>query len=44
MISGDKALDSTAASSRDDAKSRALAMVLLALCAALVAGLLQLAR
>jgi cytochrome b len=44
MISGDKALDSTAASSRDDAKSRALAMVLLALCAALVAGLLLLAR
>ena len=44
MISGDKALDSTAASSRDDTKSRALAMVLLALCAALVAGLLQLVR
>ena len=44
MISGDKALDSTAASSRDDAKSRALAMVLLALCAALVASLLQLVR
>jgi cytochrome b len=44
MINGDKTLDSTAASSRDDTKSRALAMVLLALCAALVAGLLQLAR
>ena len=44
MINGDKTRDSTAASSRDDAKSRALALVLLALCAALVAGLLQLAR
>jgi cytochrome b len=44
MINGDKTLVSTATSSRDDTKSRALAMVLLALCAALVAGLLQLAR
>lgn len=44
MINGDKALDSTVAASRDDAKSRVMAFVLLALCAALVAGILVLAR
>lgn len=44
MINGDKLLATPVAPSRDDTTSRRVALVVLALCAALVAALLQLAR
>lgn len=43
MLTGDKELSAPASSSRDDARSRWLAFLLLLICAGLVAGLLQLA-